>query len=98
MAVLRGEKPKPFKYKAIGLLVALGHRTGVAELMGRHFSGFLAWFMWRSVYLFKLPGLEKKVRVLLDWTLDLFFSRDIVLTVDTTMLTQQPEEKQDGSA
>jgi NADH dehydrogenase len=54
--------------------------------------------MWRSVYLFKLPGLEKKVRVLLDWTLDLFFSRDIVLTVDTTILTQQPEENQDGSA
>ncbi|MGD2050618.1 MAG: NAD(P)/FAD-dependent oxidoreductase [Chloroflexota bacterium] len=98
IAVLRGEKPKPFKYKAIGLLVALGHRTGAAELMGRHFSGLLAWFMWRSVYLFKLPGLEKKVRVLLDWTLDLFFSRDIVLTVDTTMLTQQPEENQDGSA
>jgi NADH dehydrogenase len=66
--------------------------------MGRRFSGLLAWFMWRSVYLFKLPGLEKKVRVLLDWTLDLFFSRDIVLTVDTTMLAQQPEEKQDGSA
>jgi NADH dehydrogenase len=98
MAVVQGEKPKPFQYKAIGLLVALGHRTGAAELMGRRFSGLLAWFMWRSVYLFKLPGLEKKVRVLLDWTLDLFFSRDIVLTVDTTMLAQQPEEKQDGSA
>jgi NADH dehydrogenase len=44
------------------------------------FSGFLAWFMWRTVYLSKLPGLEKKVRVALDWTLDLFFPRDIVLT------------------
>jgi NADH dehydrogenase len=99
MAVLRGEKPKPFQYKAIGLLVVLGHRTGAAELMGRRFSGLLAWFMWRSVYLFKLPGLEKKVRVLLDWILDLFFSRDIVLTVDPTMpAKQQLEEKQDGSA
>jgi NADH dehydrogenase len=98
MAVLRGEKPKPFQYQAIGLLVALGYRTGAAELMGRRFSGLLAWFMWRSIYLLKLPGLEKKVRVLLDWILDLFFSRDIVLTVDTTTPAKRLEEKQDGSA
>jgi hypothetical protein len=54
----------------------------VAEIRGVKFSGFLAWFMWRTVYLSKLPGLEKKVRVALDWTLDLFFPRDIVLTVN----------------
>jgi NADH dehydrogenase len=89
MAVLLGKKPKPFHFKALGLLVALGHRTGAAELMGRRFSGLLAWFMWRSIYLSKLPGLEKKIRVLLDWTLDLFFTRDIVLTVDATMPTQR---------
>jgi NADH dehydrogenase len=59
----------------------------VAELGGRQFSGLLAWLMWRAVYLSKLPGLEKKVRVMLDWTIDLFFPRDIVLTVDTTTPT-----------
>jgi NADH dehydrogenase len=84
---LRDRPLKPFRFKTIGLLVALGHRTGVAELGGRQFSGLLAWLMWRAVYLSKLPGLEKKVRVMLDWTIDLFFPRDIVLTVDTTTPT-----------
>ena len=90
-AVLRGQAPKPFRFQTIGLLVALGHRTGAAEIMGRRFSGLLAWLMWRSIYLSKLPGLEKKVRVILDWTLDLFFPRDIVLTIDTAV---QPDERQ----
>jgi NADH dehydrogenase len=78
--VLRGQAPKPFRFQLIGLLVALGHRTAAAEIRGRRFSGLLAWFMWRGIYLSKLPGLEKKLRVLLDWTIDLFFPRDIVLT------------------
>jgi NADH dehydrogenase len=99
MAVFLGKKPKPFHFKALGLLVALGHRTGAAELMGRRFSGLLAWLMWRSIYLSKLPGLEKKIRVLLDWILDLFFTRDIVLTVDATMPTQRQSsvKKKNGS-
>ena len=79
-SVLHGQAPKPFRFQLIGLLVALGHRTAAAEIRGRQFSGLLAWFMWRGMYLSKLPGLEKKLRVLLDWTLDLFFPRDIVLT------------------
>jgi NADH dehydrogenase len=85
VAVLKGRTPKPFRFRTLGLLVALGHRTGAAEIQGRRFSGLLAWLLWRSVYLSKLPGLEKKVRVLLDWTIDLFFPRDIVLTVDTSV-------------
>jgi NADH dehydrogenase len=79
-AVLRGKAPKPFRFQLIGLLVALGHRTAAAEIRGRQFSGLLAWIMWRGIYLSKLPGLEKKLRVLLDWAIDLFFPRDIVLT------------------
>jgi len=59
------------------MLVALGRRTAAAEVMGYQFSGMLAWLMWRSVYLGKLPGLEKEVRVAIDWTLDLPFPRDI---------------------
>lgn len=82
-AVLRGRAPKPFRFRAIGILVALGHRTAVAEIRGRQFSGLLAWLLWRGVYLSKLPGLEKKVRVLIDWTIDLLFPRDIVVTDET---------------
>ncbi|MGH2371947.1 MAG: NAD(P)/FAD-dependent oxidoreductase [bacterium] len=89
-AVERGGGPVRFRFRAIGILVALGHRTAVAEIRGLRFSGFLAWFLWRTIYLSKLPGLEKKVRVALDWTIDLFFPRDIALTdqAPTPTLTQ----------
>jgi hypothetical protein len=49
----------------------------VARIFGFNFSGFFAWWMWRTVYLSKLPGLDKKVRVAFDWTLDLFFPKDV---------------------
>ncbi len=83
VAALHGRPLKPFRFRTLGTLVALGHHTAVAELRGWRFSGLLAWFLWRTVYLSKLPGVEKKVRVALDWALDLFFPRDIVLTSDT---------------
>jgi hypothetical protein len=51
----------------------------VAEIWRFKFSGFFAWWLWRTIYLLKLPGLERKLRVAMDWTLDLFFRRDIVL-------------------
>jgi NADH dehydrogenase len=60
------------------MLAAIGRRAGVAEILGMKFSGFIAWALWRNIYLFKLPGLQKKVRVAVDWTLDLVFSKDIV--------------------
>jgi NADH:ubiquinone reductase (H+-translocating) len=78
VAAIRGQALKPFKFKTLGLLATIGSHTGVAEIMGFHFSGLIAWAMWRAIYLSKLPGLQKKVRVALDWTLDLFFSKDIV--------------------
>lgn len=77
-----GKRLKSFAYKPKGTLVALGHRTAVAEIGPLRFAGFVAWVIWRTVYLLKLPGLEKKLRVAVDWTLDLVFSRDVVLTVD----------------
>lgn len=79
-AVIVGREPEPFRFRTIGILVALGHRTAVAEIRGRHFSGLAAWLMWRSIYLGKLPGLEKKLRVALDWTIELAFPRDSVVT------------------
>jgi NADH dehydrogenase len=80
LATIDGRTPKPFRYRATGSLVGLGHRTAAAEIRGLKFSGLLAWFMWRTIYLSKLPGLERKARVALDWALDLVFPRDIVLT------------------
>jgi NADH dehydrogenase len=50
----------------------------VARILGVNFSGFVAWWLWRTIYLLKLPRIEKKVRVVLDWTLDVFFSKDFV--------------------
>jgi NADH dehydrogenase len=77
-AAIRGEELQPFRFKALGLLAGLGRRSAVAEILGLRFSGFLAWWLWRTIYLMKLPGFERKLRVAIDWTLDLFFARDIV--------------------
>jgi len=74
---LAGHPPKPFSFKTIGLLASLGRRTGVARVLGFNFSGFFAWWLWRTIYLSKLPGLDKKVRVAFDWTLDLLFRKDV---------------------
>jgi NADH:ubiquinone reductase (H+-translocating) len=79
------EKVRPFRYKMLGQLAAIGRRRGVAIILGMRFSGFPAWFLWRGAYLIKLPSFAKKLRVMLEWTLDLCFARDTVqlLTVET---------------
>ncbi len=69
---------KEFSFATIGQLAAIGRRSGVANILGFNFSGFVAWWLWRSIYLSKLPRMEKKLRVALDWTLDLVFSKDLV--------------------
>ncbi|MBA2720122.1 MAG: NAD(P)/FAD-dependent oxidoreductase [Chloroflexi bacterium] len=79
VAAMDGRQLRPFRFRALGMLVVLGHNTAAAEIRGLRFSGLLAWFLWRGIYLAKLPGLEKKVRVLIDWLLDLVFPRDIVI-------------------
>jgi NADH:ubiquinone reductase (H+-translocating) len=78
VAAMKGLPLQPFKFKTIGQLASIGHRTGVARVFGMNFSGFIAWWMWRTIYLSKLPRFEKKLRVALDWTLDLVFSKDLV--------------------
>ena len=79
-AAIRRETLKSFSYRSLGSLAVLGHQTACAEIFGMKFSGLGAWWMWRTIYLAKLPTLEKKIRVALDWTIDLFFPRDIVRT------------------
>ena len=78
LATVRGDRMKPFLYSTIGLLAPIGKRTGVANILGVNFSGFIAWWLWRTIYLLKLPRFEKKVLVALDWTLDVLFSKDLV--------------------
>jgi NADH:quinone reductase (non-electrogenic) len=78
LAAIRGGEKKPFVFTTIGLLASIGRRTGVARILGVNFSGFVAWWLWRTIYLSKLPRVEKKVRVGLDWCLDLLFSKDLV--------------------
>jgi NADH dehydrogenase len=77
-AEIRGGRKRPFAFKTLGQLAAIGRRTGVANILGLNFSGFIAWWMWRTIYLMKLPRFERKVRVALDWTLDLLFTKDLV--------------------
>lgn len=78
IAAVQGRQGRPFTFSGLGQLAAIGRRAGVAQVFGIRFSGFLAWVMWRAIYLAKLPRFERKVRVALDWTLDLVFSKDLV--------------------
>ena len=77
-AAIKGTQKNDFYFSTIGQLAAIGHRVGVARIFGIQFSGFLAWWMWRTIYLSKLPHWEKRVHVALGWTFDLVFSKDTV--------------------
>jgi NADH:quinone reductase (non-electrogenic) len=81
-ACLLGRPLKAFRFMSLGTLCIVGYHTACAEIRGQKFSGLFAWLLWRGVYLSKLPGLERKVRVLTDWTLELFFPREIVQTIE----------------
>jgi NADH dehydrogenase len=81
-ATLHDRPLKTFHFNALGALCVVGHHTACAEIKGLRFSGLFAWFLWRTIYLSKLPGLERKLHVVSDWTIELFFPRDIVQTID----------------
>jgi NADH dehydrogenase len=75
---LAGKSTRPFVYDSMGSLASLGCRTAVAKVFGVKLSGFPAYFVWRSYYWLRMPGLSRKFRVALDWTADLLFARDFV--------------------
>ncbi len=77
-AVMRGGAQKAFSFAGLGKLGSLGHHSAVAEVFGLKISGFPAWFLWRSIYLSKLPGLERQVRVAIDWFTALIFPSELV--------------------
>lgn len=80
-AVLRGGELRPFGYRYMGQMASIGEHDAVAEVFGFRFSGFLAWWMWRTVYLAKLPGVLRRLRVVTDWTFELIFPRDLSLVL-----------------
>ncbi len=72
------KQKKKFDYKTKGMMAQIGKRTGVAILFGKiKLHGFLAWWLWRSYYLANLPTIKKKLKVMGDWTSDLFFKPDV---------------------
>ncbi len=74
---IRGEPTRPFSYRPMGQLSAIGHNKAVAELFGVRVAGFVAWLLWRGVYLLKIPTLGRKVRLFLEWNWAMFFPPDI---------------------
>lgn len=88
-ALVHGQAQRAFHFNSLGSLCVVGHQTACAELVVPftrsrllQFSGLSAWLLWRGIYLSKLPGRERKIRVLMNWTLELFFPKDIVQTID----------------
>jgi len=76
-ALINKLEMKKFEYHSKGQMAIIGKRTGIATFLGMNISGFLAWLIWRNVYLSKVSLPSKKVRIFLDWTIDLLFDRDI---------------------
>lgn len=102
-ASVHGRALAPFRFEALGALCVVGHHTACAELTipfsgGKtmRFSGLFAWLLWRGVYLSKLPGLERKIRVLSDWVIELFFPRDIVQTIELRISAPEPLQAKAG--
>jgi NADH:quinone reductase (non-electrogenic) len=81
VAAIRGSDPAPFRFTTLGQLATIGHHAGVAEIFGLRLSGFLAWWLWRTIYLAKLPTFQRKLRVALRWTFDFAFPRDLTQLV-----------------
>jgi len=76
--VLEHRAAIPFEYNPVGSLAALGCRTAVAKVFGIKVAGLFAWWLFRTVYLMKMPSWSRRIRIVMDWTTDLFFKRDIV--------------------
>jgi NADH dehydrogenase len=77
VASLAGKPTRPFSYTPTGALSSIGHKNAVAELFGLRLSGFVAWLLWRGVYLLKIPTFARKVRLWLEWSWGMFFPPDI---------------------
>jgi len=79
-AAVRGGRRVEFQFEGLGTLGSLGHGAAVAQIFGVKVSGLLAWFLWRCIYLMKMPGLNRKVRIATDWLLHLLFPPELAQT------------------
>jgi len=76
-AAIRGEETQPFRFRPLGALATIGHNKAVAEVFGIRLSGFVAWLLWRGVYLLRVPTLARKLRLFLEWNWGMLFPADI---------------------
>ena len=74
-AALAGRKPRRFRYRTLGVFVDLGQHKAVATVLGVRLRGFVAWFTARTYHLAMMPGTARKLRLMVDWTVGLFFGR-----------------------
>lgn len=93
-AVLRHGQPRPFVYSSKGTLAALGHFKGAGKVYGINIHGFVAWWVWRTYYLMRMPHWSRRLRVVIDWTIALFFRNDVV-QLDITRGNQLPPPQPD---
>ncbi|WP_240488972.1 FAD-dependent oxidoreductase [Labilithrix luteola] len=84
VASIRGGPKRVFAFEGLGILGALGRHSAIAEILGVKISGFAAWFLWRTIYLMKIPRWARRLKVAVSWMLDLFLAPDLVqLRLDT---------------
>jgi hypothetical protein len=76
-AAVDGRAPSPFVFRTLGTMASLGHSRAVARVFGFHLTGVLAWWLRRTYYLFQMPRWDRRLRIILDWTVALFFRPDI---------------------
>jgi NADH dehydrogenase len=76
-AVLEDHAPSPFLFRSLGTMASLGHEFAVARVLGVRLTGFFAWWLRRTYYLFQMPRWDRRLRIVLDWTVALFFKPDI---------------------
>ena len=89
-ALIKNKEKVKFVYESKGQMAIIGKRTGIASFLGMNIHGLLAWILWRNVYLSKIPTWDKRFRVFLDWTADMFFDRDISRL---TFMKREPEKE-----
>jgi NADH dehydrogenase len=77
VARLNGRRTRAFSYRPKGQLSSIGHNKAVAEIFGLKLSGFIAWLMWRGLYLLRIPTFARKSRLFLEWNWAMFFPPDI---------------------
>lgn len=88
-----GKPCVPFSYKPVGMLASIGHNKAVAEIYGIKLSGFIAWLIWRGIYLMKMPTFSRKIRLFLEWNWAMFFPPDIAhLGFSRTKDDDKPED------